>query len=162
LARTHAPASVARKIASVRALLKHLQRAGVLEKNPALELALPKVRRPLPTFLNVDAASEVMTAPDEDAREGLRDRAMLEALYGAGLRVSELAGLNLGDVDLDGAIGQVRVIGKGDKERLVPLGSHAVSAIRSYLDVRGELRHPKTGAIDPRALFVSRRGARIG
>jgi len=74
LARTHSPASVARKIAAARALLRWLQRHGEVEKNAAEELALPKVRRPLPTFLNVDAAAEVMTAPDADSAEGLRDR----------------------------------------------------------------------------------------
>lgn len=165
LARTHAPASVARKIAAARALLRFFQRRGDIDKNPADELALPKVRRPLPTFLNVDAAAEVVTTPDDDNVEGLRDRALLETLYGAGLRVSELTGLDRADVDLgagEGAMGSVRVIGKGDKERMVPLGSAAVAALRSYLARRDELRHPKTRAIDPRALFLSRRGTRLG
>jgi integrase/recombinase XerC len=168
LARTHAPPSVGRKIAAVRALLRYLQRRGEIEKNPAEELSLPKVRRPLPTFLNVDAAAEVVTTPDEDTPEGLRDRAFLETLYGSGLRVSELCGLDLGHIELgrarDGAaeMGSVRVIGKGDKERVVPLGSQAVSALARYLERRSELRDPKTGAQDPKALFLSRRGKRLG
>jgi integrase/recombinase XerC len=161
LARTHSPASVARKIASVRAFLRYLQRHGEVEKNAALDLALPKVRRPLPTFLNVDAATEVVTTPDAASAEGLRDRAVLEVLYGAGLRVSELAGLNLGDVDTSPDLGSVRVIGKGNKERVVPLGSAAVAALRAYAARRDELRDPKTGALDPRALFLSKRGARL-
>jgi integrase/recombinase XerC len=163
IARTCAPASVARKIASVRALLRYLMRRGELDHNAAMELSLPKVRRPLPTFLNVDAAAEVMTTPEAGTAEGLRDRAVLETLYGAGLRVSELRGLDLGDVDTASAgLGSVRVVGKGDKERVVPLGSAAVAAIRSYLARRDELHDPRTGSIDPRALFLSRRGARLG
>ncbi|APR85526.1 Tyrosine recombinase XerC [Minicystis rosea] len=163
LARTHSPASVARKIAAVRAFLRWLMRRGEVEKNVAQELALPKVRKPLPTFLNVDAAAEVVTTPDEDSAEGLRDRAVMETLYGAGLRVSELCGLDLGDVDTDSEdIGSVRVLGKGSKERVVPLGSAAVKAIRRYLEHRDELTDPKTGVRDPRALFLSKRGARLG
>ncbi len=163
LARTVSPASVARKIASVRALCRFLLRRGEIAHNAAMELSLPKVRRPLPTFLNVDAAAEVMTTPEDGSAEGLRDRAVLETLYGAGLRVSELTGLDLGDVDTASPdLGSVRVVGKGDKERVVPLGSSAVAAIRRYLARRDELRDPRTGAIDPRALFLSRRGARLG
>jgi len=168
LARTHAPPSVGRKIAAIRAMLRYLQRRGEIDKNPAEELSLPKVRRPLPTFLNVDAAAEVVTTPDDGTPEGLRDRAFLETLYGSGLRVSELVGLDLQDIELtrgrEGAaeMGSVRVIGKGDKERVVPLGSQAVAALGRYLARRGELRDPKTGAIDAKALFLSRRGKRLG
>jgi integrase/recombinase XerC len=164
LARTCAPASVARKIASVRAFLRFLERRGEVDKNVAMELALPKVRRPLPTFLNVDAAAEVVTTPDEGSPEGLRDRAVLETLYGAGLRVSELCGLDLGDVEtpVSGALGSVRVLGKGSKERVVPLGSAAMAAIRAYLERRDELADPRSAAKDPQALFLSKRGARLG
>lgn len=167
LARTRAPASVARKIAAVRALFRYLMRRGEALVSPAEELALPKVRRPLPTFLNVDAAAEVMTAPEAganaDSVEALRDRAFLETLYGAGLRVSELTGLDLDHIEIEGeGLGSVRVLGKGSKERVVPLGSEAVAALRHYLERRDELRDPKTGSIDPRALFLSRRGARLG
>jgi integrase/recombinase XerC len=161
LARTHAPASIARKIAATRAFLRFLQRRGEVEKSPADALALPKVRRPLPTFLNVDAASEVVTTPGKSSAEDLRDRAMLETLYGSGLRVSELCDLNIEHIELP-APASVRVLGKGNKERVVPLGSHAAAALESYLRRRDELRHPKTGAIDPKALFLSRLGRRIG
>jgi integrase/recombinase XerC len=163
LARTCSPASVARKIASVRAFLRFLQRSGEVQKNVAMELALPKVRRPLPTFLNVDAAAEVVTTPDSASAEGLRDRAVLETLYASGLRVSELCGLDLGDVEAGSTgLGSVRVLGKGSKERVVPLGSAAAAAVRAYLERRDELSDPRTGALDPRALFVSRRGTRLG
>jgi integrase/recombinase XerC len=163
LARTHSPASVARAISAVRSFLRFLQRRREIETNAAMELALPKVRRPLPTFLNVDAAAEVVTAPPADTAEGLRDRALLETLYGAGLRVSELCGLDLGDIEVPPAgLGSVRVLGKGSKERVVPLGSAAAVAVRAYLGRRAELRHPKTGALDPVALFVRKRGVRMG
>jgi integrase/recombinase XerC len=163
LARTHSPASVARKIASVRSFLRYLLRRGEIEKNAAMELSLPKVRRPLPTFLNVDAAAEVMVTPEDSSAEGLRDRAVMETLYGAGLRVSELCGLDLGDVDVSAPeLGSVRVLGKGSKERVVPLGSLAVAAIEHYLERRDELVSAKTVDRDARALFLSRRGARLG
>ncbi|WP_434048974.1 MULTISPECIES: tyrosine recombinase XerC [Sorangium] len=162
LARTHAPASIARKVGAARALLRYLERRGEVDKNAAAQLALPKIRRPLPTFLDVDAAAEVMEIPGADTAEGLRDRAILETLYGAGLRVSELCGLDLAHVDRQPSKASVRVVGKGDKERIVPLGSHALAAIERYLERRAELADPTTGARDPRALFLSRRGARIG
>jgi integrase/recombinase XerC len=159
LARTHSPASIARKIAAVRALLRYLQRRGEVDKNAALELSLPKVRRPLPTFLDVDAAAQVMTAPDGDSADGARDRAMLELLYGSGLRVSELAGLDLAHIDLDATPALLRVLGKGDKERVVPLGSHGVAALRAWLVRRGELG-ASNAASGP--LFVGRAGRRLG
>jgi integrase/recombinase XerC len=172
LARTHAAASIARKIAAARALFRYLLRVGEVTKNPATELSLPKVRRPLPTFLDVDAAAEVMETPDAGSAEGARDRAVLETLYGSGLRVSELCGLDLDHIDLDArggsAIGSARVIGKGNKERIVPLGSRCVAALRAYLERRGELdgrgkrRAVAPAAADVRALFLSRRGKRLG
>jgi integrase/recombinase XerC len=166
LSRTHGAASIARKIASVRAFYRYLQRSdsAAPSKNPAAGLSLPKVRRPMPTFVDVDAAAEIMDAPDASSPSGLRDRALLEMLYGSGLRVSELCGLDLDHVELGrgGAPGQLRVLGKGNKERVVPLGRQASSALCGYLARRSELRHPRTGARDERALFLSERGVRLG
>jgi integrase/recombinase XerC len=162
LARTHAPPSIGRKVAAIRSFLHFLEVRGEVTTNPAAALELPKVRRPLPTFVNVDAAAEVVEAPDEDSAEGQRDRAMLEVLYGSGLRVSELVGLDIGDVEFDATGGRARVIGKGRKERIVPFGSHAKNALSKWMVRRDELRHPKTSALDARALFVSRLGKRIG
>jgi len=160
LARTVAPASTARKIAAARAWMKWLFRQKTIEKNPASEIASPKVRRPLPTFLSVDAAKEVVETPASSNATGKRDRAILELLYGSGLRVSELAGISLGEIDLDSA--SVRVRGKGNKERIVPVGRKCVDAIRSYLTERFTFAHPRTGQLDAKALFVTSRGARIG
>ena len=99
LARTQAPSSIARKVAAVRSWMRWLRRRGHLAASPAEQLASPKVRRPLPTFLSVDLAKEVVEVPD-GSPTGLRDRAVLELLYGCGLRVSELVGLDLAGVDL--------------------------------------------------------------
>lgn len=164
LARTHAPPSVARKIAAARAMFRYLVRRGEVEKSPAAELSLPKARRPLPTFLGVDAAKEVVETPRATLAEGVRDRAMLEMLYGSGLRVSELCGLDLGHVHLDAgdAGGSVEVLGKGSKERVVPIGSLAAAALRRYLERRGELAAGAKGRpADARALFLSPRGQRL-
>lgn len=161
LARTHTPSSIARKIGAARAFLRHLRKLGEIEKNPAAELSLPKVRRPLPTFIDVDSAAEVMETPGEDTPEGLRDRAILETLYGSGLRVSELCSLDIQSIDVESAP-SVRVIGKGNKERVVPLGSKAVLALSSYLERRGELVREGTTPAEQKALFLTRIGRRIG
>lgn len=158
LARTHSSASVARKMAALRTWFRFLKKRGEIDKTPTEQIALPKITKPLPTFLDVDSAKEVVTTPSGSRAEDLRDRAILELLYGSGLRVSELCGLDLGDLDIPVS---ARVFGKGSKERVVPLGSHTVSALQKYMERRSELKHPKTGALDAKALFVSKLGKRI-
>ena len=169
LAKVRSGATMARKLSSVRAFFAFLERRGVLESSPAALLVSPKLRRKLPAFLGVDAAAQVMQSPYQAGTavcprateaELLRDTAALELLYGSGLRVSELVGLDLGDVSFDQE--QLRVFGKGSKERIVPLGSKAKAALGRYLVRRHELAHPKTGALDPQALLVGRRGKRLG
>ena len=159
LARTRSPATVARKVAAVQTFFRYLLRRHVVDKNPAADLGSPKLRRPLPTLCDVDAAREIVEMPDGSTAPLARDRAMLEVLYGSGLRVSELVGLDLGDVDLGSCT--LRVMGKGSKERVVPVGEPCARALRAYLSFRSELRHP-TAAQDERALFLSERGKRIG
>ena len=159
LARTHAASSVARKVAALRSFMRWLRRKGIVDRSPADELATPKVRRPLPTLLSVDSAQEVMEHSD-DTRMGRRDRAILELLYGSGLRVSELIGLSLVDVELAGRT--VTVVGKGDKERMAPLGSKCVAALEAYLAVRPTLVHPKLQTQDAKAMFLSPKGVRLG
>ncbi len=159
LSRVVAPPSVGRKIAATKAFFRFLRRRGWVEKDPAADLASPKVRRPLPTFLGVDAAREVVETAVGDDPSSARDRAVLELLYGSGLRVSELVCLDVNHVDLDA--GLARVLGKGKKERVVPLGRPTVKALRAYLRVRSAV--PKSGcSLHAAALFVSRRGARLG
>ncbi|MBK8252811.1 MAG: tyrosine recombinase XerC [Polyangiaceae bacterium] len=163
LARTHAPPSVARKIAAARAFFRFLVRRKEVEKSPAAELSLPKARRPLPTFLGVDAAKEVVEAPRALDAEDLRDRALLELLYGSGLRVSELCGLDLGQIHLDAGDRSTAIVhGKGNKERRVPIGSEAVKALEKYIARRDELAAgAKTRPADAKALFLSTRGQRL-
>jgi integrase/recombinase XerC len=159
LARTHAPSSVARMVAAVRTWMRWMRRRGLIASCPADQLATPKVRRSLPTLLSVDAAKEVVEAPDDDSPRGVRDRAILEVLYGSGLRVSEVCGLDVADVDLVAAT--ARVLGKGRKERVVPLGSKCVAALERWLEARPRLVHPKHRTQDPRALFLSVLGKRM-
>ncbi len=159
LARKHAPSSIARKIAAVRTWMRWLRRRGHLKTSPADDLATPKVRRGLPTLLSVDAAKEVVEAPSSDGPAGVRDRAILELLYGSGLRVSELCGLDRDAVDLAGAT--ARVLGKGRKERMVPLGRRSVEALTAWLAVRPGMVHPRRKTQHPSALFLTTFGARI-
>jgi len=110
--------------------------------------------------LSVDEACNVMDTPDEETPAGRRDRALLEVMYGSGLRVSEVCALDVADVE--GTEGTVRIRhGKGDKERIVPLGGAAMKALDGYLELRGELRHPRTGEQAPQALFLNVRGGRL-
>jgi integrase/recombinase XerC len=112
--------------------------------------------KPIPDFLPVDEAFQLMHGPDTDNVLGSRDRAILEVLYSCGLRVSELTGLNLDSLNLE--LGIARVIGKGDKERIVPIGDKATIALAGYLERRGELL---AGRPDHRALFLNNRGGRL-
>jgi integrase/recombinase XerC len=159
---SHGPATLARKIAAVRSFFRFLLRRGVVKENPATSLGSPKIRKPLPRFLTVEQATRVVEAPTSDRSRAralaVRDRAMLELLYAAGVRVSELVGLELRSLDLDAR--SARVLGKGNKERVVPLGTAATTAITDYLAVRAALR-PKAGAQDATALFLGRFGTRL-
>jgi integrase/recombinase XerC len=163
LARAVTPTTLSRKLASVRAFFGWLERETLVQKNPASLLSSPKLRRKLPRFVSASAAAEIMESPALAAAsevERARDTALLEVLYGSGLRVSELVGLDLGHLTLEEA--SLRVLGKGNKERIVPLGSVAKAAVERYLARRPELRHPRTGAQDERALFLSKKGVRLG
>lgn len=160
LARTHAAASIARKMAAVRSLFRHARRRGDVEIDPTSGLASPRVRRGLPTLLNVDDANRVLDETDGEAPRDVLDRAVLEVLYGSGVRVSELCGLDLADVRIDGSGGELRVLGKGRKERVVPLGAPAAEAIRAWLDERA--RRAASGPSHETALFLAPRGGRLG
>jgi integrase/recombinase XerC len=159
LARRVAPPTVGRRVAAVRAWMRWLRRRGHIATCAADELSTPKLRRGLPTLLSVDAAKEVVEAPCGDTPASVRDRAMLELLYGSGLRVSELCALDLGDLDLGSAA--ARVLGKGNKERTVPLGAPCRAALARWLSERPCLVNRKTGWQDPLALFLTVRGARM-
>jgi len=152
LSKSTKKSSIGRKLAAIRSFFRFLLRRGIVTKNPAELVATPKKEQRLPFHLDIDQTTSLMEAPDDDQKFGLRDRAILELLYSSGLRVSELTGLNIGELDL--AAGMVRVTGKGGKERIVPVGSRALKAVQEYLDERAQ--SAETGA-----LFLNTRGGRI-
>jgi len=155
------PATIARKLAALRAFFRFLVERRELAESPAAALRLPRVPRSLPGFLPVSQATELVETPDREREDPLarRDRAMLELLYGAGVRVSEMAGLDIGDVDLRSRT--ARVMGKGSKERVVPFGEPCVQALTRYLEVRSTLFSPRTRVQHPTALFLGRFGTRL-
>ncbi len=127
--------SIARRVATIRSFFRFLCRDGYLTENPAFVLTRPKLDRRLPSFLSVEEATHLVEAPGGDTVAALRDRAILETLYSSGLRVSELVSLRFRDLDL--ISGTLRVVGKGKKERLVPMGSYSIQAIRRYMKALG-------------------------
>jgi len=145
--------SISRLVASLRRLYRFLLRENRIQADPSLQIASPKLPRSLPKSLSEDDVVALLQAPDTHADLGLRDRAMLETLYATGLRVSELVGLKVAEVSLE--MGVLRVIGKGSKERLVPLGEEALDWIRRYLGVaRPTLLNGRLSD----SLFVTQRG----
>lgn len=132
-----ARSSIARRLSALRAFFTFLVREGRVRVNPAKALATPRLDKPLPKALSPGEAKALVEAPDETRALGLRDRALLELLYATGLRVSELVGLSLRDIDF--ASRQLRTVGKGRKERVVPYGEKAAEALAAYLPVRREL-----------------------
>jgi integrase/recombinase XerD len=130
-ARGLSPGSIARKAAAARMLFRHLVLVGLRPDNPAADVALPRRRTRLPRSLTPSEIERLITAANGTTPRALRDRALVELLYGAGLRVGEAVGLERGSVDLESRV--VRCVGKGDKERIVPLGREAVEAVRRYL-----------------------------
>ncbi len=126
--------SVARKIASLRSFFKYLKQKQFALTNPAARLSTPRLDKKLPGFLNESSLMRVFELPDRTTEEGLRDAALLEVFYSTGIRLSELIGLNVGDVDRVGRV--IRVLGKGRKTRIVPIGSQALQAVEEYLGKR--------------------------
>ncbi len=148
------PRTTARLLSSLRRFYRYLVREGRLTEDPSARIDAPKLGRSLPKSLTEAEVGSLLAAPDNDGPLGLRDRTMLEVLYASGLRVSELVGLTLDQVNL--RQGVVRVIGKGSKERLVPLGEEAVAWLERYL---AEARHDLVQGRLNDALFPTRRGA---
>ncbi|MCL5290385.1 MAG: tyrosine recombinase XerC [Firmicutes bacterium] len=154
--------TAARRLAAWRSFYRYLAREGVVPLNPIAAVATPRRQKPLPKFLYENEARLLMEAPDEGHHLGVRDRAILEVLYGGGIRVSELAGLDLGYLDL--SAGYLRVTGKRARERLVPIGSHAVAALKKYLkEARPRLLAGVTPGKEaaPGAVFLNHRGGRL-
>ena len=147
--------SIARKLASLRSFFTYLCRNGHLQRNPAREVTAPKLEKHLPSHLSKEDADRLVHAPASDTLLGIRDRAVLELFYSSGIRLSELVGLTRETLDLSGS--QARVLGKGDKERIVPIGREAVAALKRYLARRSELMGPS--ADDTGRIFLTRTGS---
>jgi integrase/recombinase XerD len=155
--------TVARHLVTLRNFFRFAQIQELITDDPSLNLESPKIRRSLPDYLRLEEVEKILAQPDDKTPMGLRDRAMLEVLYSSGLRVSELTCLRV--MDLDRSAGNVRCIGKGDKERIVPVGKRALALVDRYLrDSRPKLRGKGQAANSP-VLFLNRRGggfSRVG
>ena len=153
--------SIARKISSVRSMLGWALKHDLVRANAAVDLPAPKLDKPLPKVMKAADAGRLCELPPDDDPIGLRDRAMLELLYGSGLRVAELCGLDVDDLELDQAA--LRVTGKGRKERRLPMTAPAESALRNYLSgARGALLAADGGGTAEGAVFINSKGRRIG
>ena len=146
--------SIARKLSSLRTFFRFLERDGYVKANPVAIISTPKLDRKLPLFLDEKSVLRLIMAPDTKTLRGARDRAMLETLYTSGIRVGELVGIDISDVDF--ISGVVKVLGKGRKERLAPLGDKAINAIREYLAYRDSKKQS-----DTEALCLNKSGKRI-
>jgi site-specific recombinase XerD len=152
----YARRTIARRLSAVRSLFTHLNREGIVTHNPAAVVGSPRPPARLPRLVPSDLLAQLLDLPETGEPAVRRDRAILELLYATGARVSELSSLDIGDLDLPG--GQIRVTGKGDKQRILPLHREAVSRLQSYLaDARPRIK-PKAGE---NAVFLNRRGARL-
>ena len=144
------PRSLARKLSALRSFFRFLHREGYITDNPSVILVTPKLDKKLPRFLTETEMLQLLETPTLEKISGKRDRAILETLYSTGIRVSELVGLNIDRVDFIGNI--IKVMGKGKKERLVPIGEKALGSIKSYIDGR---------CFEHKALFLNKSGSRL-
>ncbi len=157
LYRKNSKATIARKLSAVRSYFRYLQRQGLVEHNPAETVLTPKQEKRIPHYLTVDDVFRLLDQIQDDTLLGLRNRAIFETLYSTGTRISELAGLNTTTVNLEENI--IRVHGKGNKERILPIGAPAVAAIRTYRDRLGQEAGIAPDADGP--LFLNRNGGRL-
>ena len=144
------PRSVARKLSSLRSFFRYLQREKIIFSNPAALVVTPKLDKPLPHFLSEQEAVKIIEAPPSDKISQFRDKSIFEVLYSTGIRVSELVGLDIEDVDFISNI--IKVMGKGRKERLVPIGDKALEALQNYIDKR---------PLKSDVLFLNKNGTRL-
>jgi integrase/recombinase XerC len=149
--------TVVRKLATIRSFYKCLLRKGYVATNPLADIATPKVEKKIPHFLGTDEVEKLLNAPQGNGFQPVRDRAILETLYSTGLRVSELTSLNVSDIDVTAEV--IKARGKGRRERLVPVGSFALQAIKRYIELRAQV--PQINEKDPDALFLNRFGDRL-
>jgi integrase/recombinase XerC len=158
----YSAATMARKIATLRSFYKWTHRRGVTKTNPMTAIRTPRQAKRLPKAITVEQIEKLLATPSDKDVLGMRDRAMLETLYSTGIRVSELVGLNLDELDEAGEA--MRVKGKGKKERMVPLGMHALAAVKRYIQlVQGDPRYSQWWKDEskPRPLFINKHGKRL-
>ena len=151
--------TIARKLSAVRSFFLFLERKGLTKRNPAADIATPKLEKYMPTYLLVDEVFRLFERPEKEKPLGLRDLAILEVLYSCGFRVSELEALTISSIDFDERL--VRVIGKGDKERIVPIGRQALQAVRNYLEATQYLRRRNVYISQDEPLFINFRGGAL-
>jgi integrase/recombinase XerC len=151
--------TIARKLSAVRSFFAFAEKTGLADANPAADISSPKQGRYIPTYLPVDQMFSLLEGPDRGKPLGLRDLGILEVLYSCGLRVSELAGLNLTSIDFEQRL--VKVLGKGNKERIVPVGREALKAVKNYISATSSLRKKARSDAQDAPLFVNSRGGRL-
>jgi integrase/recombinase XerC len=154
----YSKSTTARKLATLRSFYKFLVKRGHLSTNPVMAVRTPKQEKKLPKFLEYEQVKKLIETPPTDNWLGARDRAIMETLYSTGVRVSELVGLNIDDVDFLSEVLHIR--GKGKKERLTPIGSSALQAIQHYMEFRNK-RAQSNGNFDSKVLFVNKHGKRL-
>jgi integrase/recombinase XerC len=149
--------SIGRKVTSIRTFFQFAERRGYIGENPAADVHVPKMDRRLPVYVDEESISRLMRLPDTETKDGARNAAILELFYSTGMRLGELTGLNISDINAKS--GTVRVLGKRRKERILPVGMPALEAVERYLAVRRAAEHviPR----DPDALFLNNRGSRL-
>ncbi|HEY4329886.1 MAG TPA: site-specific tyrosine recombinase/integron integrase [Phycisphaerae bacterium] len=156
----YSKATMARKLATLRSFFKFINRRSVTANNPMITIRTPKQEKRLPKFMSEEQMVKLLQTPRDTDILGARDKAMLECMYSTGIRVSELVGLNIEDVDFTGLV--IRVRGKGRKERLAPMGQTAIAAIQKYIAMRGGIVKDAAGGISAAAaLFVNKHGQRL-
>jgi len=151
--------SIARRLSAVRSFFLFLEKEELIRGNPAAEILTPRLERYIPTYLPVDDVFRLLERPDRHKPLGLRDQAILEVLYSSGIRAGELEGLNISSIDFDQRL--IKVFGKGDRERIVPVGRQALRAVKAYLDATVSLRQGSGGLSLNSPLFVNFRGGRL-
>jgi integrase/recombinase XerC len=151
--------TIARKLSAIRSFFYFLEKKGLGRGNPAADIPTPKLGKYIPAYLPVDEMFRLLDGPDREKPLGMRDLAILEVLYSCGIRVSELAGLNLSSIDFDQRL--VKVLGKGNKERIVPIGQYALKAIKNYMEAIFSLRKRTGGDTQDSPLFINFRGGRL-
>ena len=154
-----ARSTIARRLSSVRSFFLFLEKKGIVMTNPAGDIATPKLGKYIPVYLSVDDVFRLLERPDRKKPLGLRDLAILEVLYSCGIRVSELEALDISGVDFEERL--VTVIGKGDRERIVPIGRIALKAVRNYLEATRDLRKGDGNDSQDGPLFINFRGGRL-